>query len=110
MSKPAYAVQIYDLEEFSKTCFEDSASAQWTFCLCMSSSISDRCQSFRTHSCTHVAAAKVAAWCFTEQNMSLEVPVSSSHSCQADLRWQTVIQGEESSARCFTHLRLLAEL
>lgn len=39
-------------------------------------------------SCTHLIAAKVAPWCFTEQSVSLAVPVSISHSCQADLRWQ----------------------
>lgn len=38
---------------------------------------------------THLAASKVAAWCLTEQHMSLVVPVSGSLSCQLDLRWQT---------------------
>lgn len=74
----------------------------------LSSSSCERCQSStRTNSCTHLIASKVAAWCLTELHMSLVVPVSSSLSCQADLRWQTCVdccrtQGEVSSARCFS--------
>ena len=61
-----------------------------------------------TNSRTRLMASKVAAWCLTEQRVSLVVPVSGSLSCQADLRWQTcgraVIprEGNVSSARCFS--------
>lgn len=48
--------------------------------------------------CTHLTAAKVAPWCFIEQNMSLVAPVGISHSCQADLRWQN--EEEVSSSSC----------
>lgn len=43
----------------------------------------------RTNSHTQHVASKVAARCLKEQRVSLVVSVSSSLSCQADLRWQT---------------------
>lgn len=64
---------------------------------CPPASVEDLC---RPHaSCfTHLVAAKVAPWCFIEQNMSLVAPVGISHSCQADLRWQN--EEEVSSNSC----------
>lgn len=49
-------------------------------------------------SCAHRVAAKVAPWCFVEQNASLVAPVGISHSCQADLRWQEEEEEEEVSS------------
>lgn len=58
-------------------------------CLYLSSSCCENCQSYtHTHSPTPLVASKGAAWCLTELCV-LGVAVSSSLSCQADLRWQT---------------------
>lgn len=89
MLKCACVVQIYGLEAFQKACFEGYIFARWTFLFASPPASVKGVNLPHTHSCTHLTAAKVVAWCFTEQNMSLVVPVSSSHSCQADLRWQT---------------------